>query len=139
MTVPAGAVATVNVMHVYGRTGFAPEVPGPFGSLKVTKTIAGPADRQHGRISILVDCGSPLYTYAFLIPAHTGPGSVSQYYPGLPAESRCTVTETTDGHAPTVAVAATERHHKVTIAADSEVTVHITDTFLGVRAVSVTG
>ncbi|MGO9820087.1 MAG: DUF5979 domain-containing protein [Solirubrobacteraceae bacterium] len=83
----------------------------------MTKTIAGPAARQHGRISILVDCGSPLYTYAFLIPAHTGPGSVSQYYPGLPAGSRCTVTETTDGHAPTVAVAATERHHKVTIAA----------------------
>ena len=139
VTVPAGAVATVNVMDVYGHTGFAPEVPGPFGSLKVTKTIAGPADRHHGRISILVDCGSPLYTYAFLIPAHTGPGSVSRYYPDLPAESRCTVTETTDGHTATVAVGATGRHHKVTIAADSEVTVHITDTFLGVRAVSVTG
>ena len=59
--------------------------------------------------------------------------------PRPPGRIPITVTETTDGHTATVAVGATGRHHKVTIAADSEVTVHITDTFLGVRAVSVTG
>jgi Domain of unknown function (DUF5979)/Thioester domain len=140
VTVPAGKLVSVNVMDVYQRTpGLAPEVPGPFGSLKVTKTIAGPAARQHGRISILVDCGGPLHTYAFLIPAHTGPGSVSRYYPDLPAGSRCTVTETTDGHTSTVAVAATGKGRKVTIHANRTATVHLTDTFFSVQAVAVTG
>ena len=102
VTVPAGKVVPVNVMDVYqrrlGRAGRGRRL------LRVTKTIAGPAARQHGRIAILVACGGPLHTYAFRIPAHAGAGSVSRLFPGLPAGSRCTVTETADGHTSTVAV-----------------------------------
>jgi hypothetical protein len=105
----------------------------------VTKTIAGPAARQHGRISIVVVCGGQLDTYAFRIPAHAGPGSVSRYYPELPAGSRCTVTENTDGHTSTAAVAATAKGKKVTIHANRTATVHLTDTFFSVQAVAVTG
>lgn len=130
VTIPAGDVVSVNLMDVYQRTpGLAPEVPGPSGTLKVTKTIAGPAARQHGRISILVVCGGPLHTYAFLIPAHTPAGSVSRYYPELPPGSRCTVTETEDGHTATVNVVANGSGKKVTIRANSTASVHLTDIF----------
>ncbi len=114
-------------------------MPGLSGTLKVTKTIAGPAAHRHGPISILVVCGGPIHTYAFRIRAHTGPGSVSRYYPDLPAGSRCTVTETTDGHTSTVAVTATAKGKKVTIHANRTATVHLTDTFFGVQSVAVTG
>ncbi|MGA8719162.1 MAG: thioester domain-containing protein [Solirubrobacteraceae bacterium] len=140
VTVPAGKVVSVNLMDLYQQTpGLAPDVPGPSGTLKVTKTIAGPAAHQHGPISILVDCGGPIHTYAFRIPAHTGPASVSRYYPDLPAGSRCTVTETTDGRTSTVAVTATGKSKKVTIHANRTATVHLTDTFFGVQSVAVTG
>ena len=132
VTVPAGTVVPVNVIDVYQRTpALVPEVlpPGPFGSLKVTKTIAGPAARHHGRISILVACGSPTHAFAFLIPAHTGPGSVSRVFPELPVGSRCTVTETTDGHTATVTVVTTGKRKTVTIHANRTATVHVTDTF----------
>jgi Domain of unknown function (DUF5979)/Thioester domain len=138
VTVPAGDVVPVNLMDVYeGGPSPVPDVAA--GTLRVSKIIAGPAAGQQGRIAILVACGDPLHTYAVLIPAHTGPGSVSRYFPGLPAGSRCTVTETTDGHTSTVAVAATGRGKKVTIHADRTTTVHLTDTFVSVRAVAVTG
>ena len=81
---------------------------GPFqpirGYLKVIKTMTGAAARQHGPIDILVDCG-PAHAFAFLIPAHVT-GSVSRVFPDLPARSRCTVTETENGHTNTVSVLA---------------------------------
>ena len=132
VTVPAGKVVPVDLIDVYQRRpALVPEVlpPGPFGSLKVTKTIAGPAARHHGRISILVACGSPLHAFAFLIPAHTGPGTVSRVFPELPAGSRCTVTETTDGHTATVTVVSTGKRKKVTIHANRTATAHFSDTF----------
>lgn len=88
VTVPPGKVVPVNLMDVY---------EGAPGSLKVTKTIAGPAARQHGRIAILVACGGPLHAYAFDIRAHVT-GSVSRHFNGIPAGSRCTVSETANGH-----------------------------------------
>ena len=72
---PGGEGGTGEPDHAYERTpcarGACPW--GPFGSLKVTKTIAGPAARRHGRISILVACGGPLDTYAFVIGARPAP------------------------------------------------------------------
>jgi hypothetical protein len=140
-TVPAGKVVAVSVMDAYERTpSVAPEVPpGPSGSLRVTKTIAGPAAGQQGRIAILVACGGPLHTYAFRIPAHAHAGSVSRVFPGVSPGSRCTVTETADGQTSTVAVTATGKRKKVTIHANRTATVHLTDAFFGVRAVAVTG
>ncbi|HUA45198.1 MAG TPA: DUF5979 domain-containing protein [Solirubrobacteraceae bacterium] len=142
VTVPAGEVVPVNVMDVYERTPeTSPDVPqAPTGTLRVTKTIAGPAAGQQGRIAILVTCGSPLYDYAFLIPGRARAGSVSRAYPDLPAGSRCTVMETTDGSTAAVTVTATGRHQVVTIpTSGGVVTAHLTDTFFGPKAVSVTG
>ena len=120
VTVPAGKVVPVNLMDVYKGTR---------GSLKVTKTIVGRrAARRHGRIAILVDCGGPLNAYAFRIRAHVA-GSVSRYFNGLPAGSRCTVTETQDGHTGKVAVVARGRSRKVTIHANRRATDRITDRF----------
>ena len=109
------------------------------GTLRVSKIIAGPAAGQQGRIAILVACGDPVHTYASVIPAHTRPGSVSRFFPDLPAGSRCTVTETANGHTSTVEAVTARGRKTVTIAADRTTTVHLTDTFLGVSAVAVTG
>ena len=120
VTVPAGKVVPVNLIDVYqGRPGF----------LKVTKTIAGRAARQHGRIAILVACGGPLHVYAFRIPAHTVAGSVSRFFDGLPAGSRCTVTEVAVGRTGKVTVVAIGKRQKVTIRANRRATVHLTDRF----------
>ena len=138
VTVPAGAVVPVNVMDVYER-GPSPAPDVATGALRVSKIIAGPGAGQQGRVAILVACGDPLHTYAFLVPPHTRPGSVSRYFPGLPAGSRCAVTETANGHTSTVEAVTTHRRRTVTIKANRTATVHITDTFFGVSAVSVTG
>ena len=119
VTIPAGKVVPVNIMDVY---------LGAPGALRVIKTIAGPAARQHGRIAILVACGGPLHAYAFHIRAHVT-GSMSRYFSRLPAGSRCTVTETTNGHTHTVGVVATGKHKKTTIRAKRIATTHLTDTF----------
>ncbi len=124
VTVPGGKVVPVNVMDAYLGTP---------GTLKVTKTIGGPAAGHHGRIAILVACGGPLNNFTFFIRARTGAGSASRYFSRLPAGSRCTVTETANGHTGTVAVAATGRH-KVTIRANGVVRVHLTDRFAVRRA-----
>ena len=119
VTVPAGKVVPVNVIDVYQGTP---------GSLKVTKTIAGRAARQHGRIAILVACGGPFHAYAFHIRAHVA-GSVSRYFNGLRAGSRCTVIEAANGHTARVAVVAKGSRKKVTIHANRRATAHLTDTF----------
>ncbi|HYB26198.1 MAG TPA: thioester domain-containing protein [Solirubrobacteraceae bacterium] len=138
VTVPAGEVATVNVMDVYTRTPeIAPDVPN--GTLRVTKTIAGPAAGQQGSIAILVACGGPLRAYAYLIPAGTHAGSLSRVFPGLPAGTSCTVTETSDGHTDAVAVITTGRRKQATIPANGTATVHLTDTFTSTRLAPVTG
>ena len=101
VTVPAGEVVPVNVMDVY-ELGPSPAPDVATGTLRVTKTIAGPAAGEQGRISILVACGDPAHVYAFLIPAHAPPGSESRAFSDLPAGSRCTITETANGHGNTV-------------------------------------
>ena len=86
MTVPAGGVATAELVDVYFL------VP---GSLTVTKTISGVSAGQQGAIVIGVNCaGLPLP--AFTIPAGAT-GSQSHTYDNIPAGLTCTVTETADG------------------------------------------
>ena len=128
----------MNVMNVYER-GPSPAPDVAAGSLRVSKIIAGPAAGHQGRIAILVACGDPVHTYAFLIPAHTRPGSVSRFFPDLPAGSRCAVTETANGHTSMVQAVTPRGRKTVTIGANRTATVHLTDTFLGVSAVPVTG
>ena len=119
VTIPAGKVVPVNVMDVFQGTP---------GSLKVTKTIAGRAARQHGRISLLVACGSPLRAYAFHIRAHVA-GPVSRYFNGLGAGSRCAVIEAGNGHTARVSVVAKGNRKRVSIHANRRATAHLTDTF----------
>lgn len=116
VTVPAGKVVAVNVMDVYDS---AP------GSLKVTKRIVGRAARQHGRIAILVACGVRFNAFAFIIPARTGPGSVSRYFDGLQAGSRCTVFEAVDGRTHNVSVVVTGRRQRLAIRAGTTASARI--------------
>lgn len=138
VTIPADAVVPVNVMDVYEQAPTPlPDVAA--GTLRVTKTIAGSAGGQQGRIAILVACGDPAHTFAFVIPAGTRRGSVSRYFPGLPAGSRCTITEAANGHSSTVRASGAGGRRTATIAAGRTTTVHLTDRFFGVGAVSFTG
>jgi Domain of unknown function (DUF5979)/Thioester domain len=131
VTVPAGKVVPVNVMNVYYQrpSGVDPDViTKPSGTLKVTKTIRGADAGRQGPIAINVACGGPLHAFAFLIPAHTGPGSVSRVFPGLPPGARCTVTETADGATTSVTAVATGRR-TATIPVNGTVTVPLADTY----------
>jgi hypothetical protein len=127
VSVPAGKVVPVNVMDVYRGTA---------GGLRVTKTIAGPASHRHGEIAILVACGGPLNAFAFRIQGRVV-GSVPRHFNGLPAGSRCSEIETTDGHTTTVGVTARRSHRTVTIHANARATAHLTDRF-AVKAAAVT-
>jgi hypothetical protein len=131
VTVPAGKVLPVSLTDVYLRApSFAEEAfQRARGRLKVTKTITGPAARRHGPIAILVACGGPVHAFAFLIPARTGPGSVSRTYAGLRTGSRCIVTETANGQTGTVTVASPRKRRIVTIPANGTATVRFTDRF----------
>jgi Domain of unknown function (DUF5979) len=128
-TVPAGGVAPVNITDVYIRPiDTSDDFQPPGGALRVTKTIAGPAAGEQGRIVVLVTCSGPLHDYVFTIPAHTAAGSVSRAFPDLRAGSRCSVTETADGHTGTVVVSSAGRRRAI-IPARGTVTIHLTDTF----------
>jgi Domain of unknown function (DUF5979)/Thioester domain len=137
VTVPAGKVVPVSLLDVYEFTpGYLSEAfQATRGSLRVTKTIAGPAARQHGPIAILVACGGPIHAYAFLIPAHTV-GSVSRVFSGLRPGSHCTVLEAVDGRTHKVTAVAHGRRQKVTIRAAGTATAHQTDIFTGVARVT---
>ena len=102
----------------------------------MTKTIAGPAAHRHGGIAILVACGGQLNAFAFRIQGRIA-GPVPRYFNGLPAGSRCTEIETTDGHTTTVGVAAKGSDRTVTIHANGRATAHLTDRFAA-KAAAVT-
>ncbi|HTP19164.1 MAG TPA: thioester domain-containing protein [Solirubrobacteraceae bacterium] len=138
VTVPAGEVVPVNVIDAY-ELGPSPTPDVSTGTLRVTKTIAGPAAGQQGRIAILVACGDPAHTYAYVIPGHTRPGSESRSFAGIPAGSRCTITEAANGHSGTVQASTIGRRKTVTIQPNRTATVHVTDMFFGVSSVAVTG
>jgi hypothetical protein len=138
VTIPAGEVVPVNVIDVY-ELGPSPAPDVATGTLRVTKTIGGPAAGQQGRIAILVACGDAAHTYAYVIPAHARAGSQSRFFADLPAGSRCTITETANGHTSAVNATTAGRRKTVTIQANRTATAHVTDTFVGVSAVSVTG
>ncbi len=120
VSIPAGKVVPVNVMDVYQSSP---------GFLDLVKTIAGPAARRHSRIAILVSCGGPVNDFIFFIRARTGAGSVSRAFDGLPAGSRCTITEIALGGSKTVTVVAVGRRQKVTIHANARATARLKDSF----------
>ena len=99
------------------------------GSLVVTKTITGAAAGSQGEVRIAVDCGAAAGSLPeFVIPAGTT-SSTSRTYPGLPAGSVCTVTETVDGHSATVLVTVTGSGQQVTIPASGSVTATLSNSY----------
>ena len=54
---------------------------------------------------------------------------MSRYFSRLPAGSRCTVSETANGHTHTVRVVATTTHKKTTISPNRIATTHLTDSY----------
>jgi hypothetical protein len=138
VTVTAGTVVPVSLVDAYDQPlgGLEDVVPplggsGPFqpirGYLNVIKTMTGAAAKQHGPITILVDCG-PAHAFVFRIPAHVS-GSVSRVFPDLPRRTRCTVTETENGHTSTVSVRPTRKRKRVTVPAKGGASVRLTDVF----------
>ncbi len=118
VTIPPGGPETADVADTYTL------VP---GSLTVTKAIEGPSAGAQGEIIIGVTCGD-LVLPEFIIPAGaTGPQSKT--YPDLPAGLTCTVTEEADGASSTLDVVTTGSPQDVTIEANTEATVTVTDTY----------
>ena len=130
VTIPAGTVVGAHVVNVYHRPFTAGGAIARTGTLRVTKVIAGPAARRRGTVAILVACG-PARTFAFLIRPSTRPGRVSRAFADLLPGTRCTVTETADGHNASVNVASRGKHQTVRIRAGRTATVTITDRYSG--------
>jgi Domain of unknown function (DUF5979)/Thioester domain len=98
------------------------------GVLAVLKTVSGPSAGSQGTVTINVTCGGTALP-AFTIAAGTAAGTVSHFYDGIPANSRCTVTETDDGHTSTVDVSVIGANQTVTIPAAKVVPVALTDIY----------
>jgi Domain of unknown function (DUF5979)/Thioester domain len=99
------------------------------GSLKVEKTITGPAAGRQGAITISVSCDKdtpPLDD--FTIPAGKPASTVSKTYENITAGAHCTVTETADGHTDAILVTVDGSGKSVTIPANGTVTASLTDT-----------
>ena len=129
VSVRAGTVVEAGITDTYE---FAP------GTLTVTKTIAGPAAGLQAPINILADCGGPENQYSLHIPAGAAAGPVPQVFYGIPAGSKCTVTEIDDGHSDTVGVVGVGSGQSVTVGAGESATAHLMDTFTAVAVPTTT-
>jgi TQXA domain-containing protein len=101
----------------------------PSGSLRVTKTIAGPAAGSQGPVVIQVACNEGRRFKPITIPAGTPAGSKSRTYHHILAGTVCTVTETANGSVVGTDVVVTGDGQKVTIPSDGTATVNITNTY----------
>ena len=123
VTISENGSATANVVNTYEY------VP---GALVVTKDIAGPAAGQQGQVSIGVSCvldGATSTLDPFVVPAGQSAGMISHTYPGIPAGSTCTVTETQDGSTATVSVETVGGNQTLAVPAHDVVAANITDTY----------
>ena len=69
----------------------------PPGSLVVEKTITGPAAGSQAHVVIHVACDDGVARDDFIIPAGEPAGTKSKTYEPIPAGTKCTVTETSNG------------------------------------------
>ena len=124
----------MQIPPIWHRCG--PEVTDTYtlvGSLLVTKTIAGTAAGLRGPITITVTCRGPA---ASRPPSRSrSPRDRLRDYPGIPAGTSCTVTETANGSTATVAVVVSPQPiPPVTIPANGTATVEVTDTYTPLAA-----
>jgi hypothetical protein len=116
----AAATSTADLTDTY--------TPAP-GALRVQKTIAGTAAGSQDAVTIHVVCdGTPL-TPDFTIPAGTAAGATSLTYNDIPADSTCTVTETSDGSSSTVTVTTDGDGQDVTVPAGGVVEADLLNTY----------
>ncbi len=95
VTIPADGSETVHITDTYHE----------FGSLLISKSIAGPAAGQQGSITIHTVCDGTALRPDFVIDAGAPAGEAKpMQYDGIPAPAKCTVTETADGHTAAVSV-----------------------------------
>jgi hypothetical protein len=123
-TVPAGGVKVASITD-----SFTPAS----GAVKAIKTIAGAGAGQQARIGILVLCGGPTNTFAFVIRAHHAGGPVSRVFNGVPGGSKCLVAEAVDGSTTDLAVKAIHARQHVVVTPAGLVSVHMTDRFSAVQ------
>ena len=119
-TVPIGGTASATITDDYE---FAR------GSLRVVKTIAGPAAGTQGQVIVHTECdGTPL-TPDLVIPAGAAAGDHTQIYTGLNPGALCTVTENPDGGSSTVVAVGTGIDH-ATVIPGVTVPIHRTNTYV---------
>lgn len=97
------------------------------GVLTVTKTIHGRAAGEQGQIQILVECAEPDDIFAFVIPAGTKAGSIKRSFDGIPAGSRCVITEVANGSTSAVSVVVHGGRQQVTVPANGSAEVRLSD------------
>ena len=120
VTVPAGGSATAALTDTYSRLQ---------GSLTVSKTIAGPAAGQQGSVSIQVVCDGTTLTPGLTLPAGAAAGTTSRTYDDLPAGSRCTVSELTNGATSALSVTTVGGMQHVTVPAGKTVGAVVVNTY----------
>ena len=120
VTIPAGGSETVHITNTYHQ----------FGSLLITKTIAGPAAGQQGSITIHTVCDGTALTPNYVIDAGAPAGEPKpMQYDGIPAPAKCTVTETADGHTAAVSVVVDGSGQTVSVGAGKIAEADILDTY----------
>ncbi|MBV9363568.1 MAG: hypothetical protein JOY89_04980, partial [Solirubrobacterales bacterium] len=115
-----GGSGAATIEDIYGATP---------GSLRVTKTIAGPSAGHQGPVTIHVVCDGLALSPDFVIPAYTHAGTVSHTFDSIPADSTCTVTETAGGATATVIVEVIGSGQTVSIPAGEVASAYLTDVY----------
>jgi hypothetical protein len=101
----------------------------PYGSLRVTKTIGGPAAGSQGQVVITVDCTDGKNRRPLVVRAGAPAGKKSRVYRHIPAGTTCTVTETSNGQNSSTDVTVIGDGQQATISAGERANVGITDTY----------
>ena len=97
----------------------------------MTKSIAGPAAGQQGKVVIHTVCNGIALTPDFVIPAGAPEGVRSHIYSDVATPASCVVTETADGSTSSVMVDVVGSPGTTTIAPGGAGAVHITDNYRG--------
>ena len=121
VTISADHNATADLFDTYTQ------VP---GSLKVTKTIWGPAAGSQGQVTIEVSCDGTELSPPFVVNAGKPLGNFSHIYNGIPAGSMCSAEETENGGSSAVSVVTSgDVGTPVPVPAGGFAYLHITDTY----------
>ena len=121
VTISANGTATADLSDTYTEVS---------GSLKLIKTIWGPAAGQQGEVTIKVSCGETELLPEFVVDAGKRLGNYSYIYTGIPAGSTCSAQEIANGGSSAVSVVTSgDVGTPVSVPAGGFAYLHITDTY----------